>query len=295
MLTAELSILFSIRGKANTTVGSVDMIAAEDRHIPKTKITQRYNSYTKSWEGNKNPALDVDPRQNPLTGGQVQTEEDLRTSEQVVNPQFISQAVLTALERLHNPDKGQNTSVGYKNPALDTDPRQYGMLSENPPAKIPASPGQSGSSGVYRTQTGRLTLDDMERILGSVYAEKQACGCSHPCQQPCTCSTSTEKGRILKGHTLAEFDTILSHTDAELRANGVSRSQILSARRLKMELESNRKQWESENEGTYVPKEFGLESLKMPEFQQSIARDCHCSNRTDKTIQCSCLVRKESS
>src|SRR6266571_2807636 len=249
------------------------MIASEDRHVPKTKITHRYNPYSKSWV-RKGREFKHDEQQNPLAGGQVRTEE-------------ITQSELSSLEQA---DRMLDQREKLRQNAMS-----YGMPSENPPAKIPAEPGQSGSSGVYRTQTGPITLDDMERILGSVYAEKQACGCSHPCQQPCTCSTSTEKGRILKGHTLAEFDTILSHTDAELRANGVSRSQILSARRLKMELESNRKQWESENEGTYVPKEFGLESLKMPEFQQSIARDCHCSNRTDKTIQCSCLVRKESS
>src|SRR2546430_15040316 len=82
------------RGKAPTAVtGAETMIIAEDRHIPKTRLTQRYNQFTKSWEGNKNPALNVDTRQNPLTGGKVQTEEDLRTSEQIVRPQFDNKIV----------------------------------------------------------------------------------------------------------------------------------------------------------------------------------------------------------
>src|SRR2546428_12050446 len=90
------------------------MIASEDRHIPKTKPTHRYNPYSKSWvKKDKAPSgvptydqyqgvsqsrmprsiiqspnegktvfripggefKDEDEQQNPLAGGQVRTEE----------------------------------------------------------------------------------------------------------------------------------------------------------------------------------------------------------------------------
>src|SRR2546428_12104664 len=153
------------------------MIAAEDRHIPKTKITQRYNPYSKSWV-KKDREFKDDEQQNPLAGGQVQTEET------------ITQSDLSSLE--------QADRMLDQREKLRQNATEYGMPSENPQAKIPASPGQSGSSGVYRTQTGPITLDDMERILGSVYAEVQKCGCHHICTEPCLCSTVAQKGRIAK-------------------------------------------------------------------------------------------------
>ena len=63
----------------------------------------------------------------------------------------ITQQRLRTMERLMNPDR---TVVGDKwKDQTNIDPRQLGITGQ-PPAKIPATPGQSGSSGVYRTNTG---------------------------------------------------------------------------------------------------------------------------------------------
>src|SRR2546427_7979501 len=134
------------------------MIALEHRNIPKTKITQRYNPYSKSWV-RKGREFKHDEQQNPLAGGQVRTEE-------------ITQSELSSLEQA---DRMLDQREKLRQNAMS-----YGMPSENPQAKIPNPRGLSGSSGVYRTHTGPINLDDMEQILGSVYQEKQACGCSHP-------------------------------------------------------------------------------------------------------------------
>src|SRR2546425_9576477 len=143
------------------------MIASEDRHIPKTKITQRYNPYSKSWV-KKGREFNDDEQQNPLAGGQVRTEE-------------ITQSELSSLEQA---DRMLDQREKLRQNAMS-----YGMPSENPPAKIPAEPGQSGSSGVYPDQKGRISLDEIEQILGSVYSEVQKCGCHHICTEPCLCST----------------------------------------------------------------------------------------------------------
>jgi len=287
------------------------MITAEDRHIPKTKITQRYNSFTKRWEKEKAPSgaptydqhSTVSQSRMPRSIGQAPGEgktifripggefkdEDRGISgnpavrmEDTLTPQRRRnmQQQLTQAERQANSDVRQ-----------PKDPLSYGMPSENPSAKIPAEPGQSGSSGVYRIQTGRLSLDDMEQILGSVYSEKQTCGCSHPCQEPCSCSTKEEKAYLFKG-TVRQYDKILEAPEHVLRQNGLTRESVLRARELRLELDATRKKWEADSEGQFVDKEFGLSSLAMPEMKESIARDCVCPNRTDKTIQCSCLVRR---
>src|SRR5205809_3057026 len=194
------------------------MIIAEDRHIPKTKVTQRYNSFTKRWEKEKAPSgattydqhSTVSQSRMPRSIGQAPGEgktvfripggefkdEDRGISgnpavqmEDTLTPQRQRrmQQLLTQAERQANADVRPTK-----------DPMEYGMPSENPPAKIPNPRGLSGSSGVYRTQTGPITLDDMERILGSVYQERQACGCSHPCSDPCSCTTQAQKNRIIK-------------------------------------------------------------------------------------------------
>ena len=63
----------------------------------------------------------------------------------------ITQQRLRTMERLMNIDR---TVVGDKwKDQTNIDPRQLGITGQ-PPAKIPATPGQSGSSGVYRTNTG---------------------------------------------------------------------------------------------------------------------------------------------
>src|SRR2546425_6217050 len=191
------------------------MIASEDRYIPKTKPSHRYNPYTKSWvKKAKAPSgastydqhqgvsqsrmprsiiqapnegktvfripggefKDEDEQQNPLAGGQVRAEEELTQSD---------------LSSLEQADRMLDEREKLRQNAMS-----YGMPSENPQAKIPAEPGQSGSSGVYRINTGqRLTLDDMEQLLGSVYSEVRKCGCHHICTEPCLCSTVAQKGR----------------------------------------------------------------------------------------------------
>src|SRR2546426_1871760 len=229
------------------------MIASEDRHIPKTKLTHRYSPYSKSWV-KKDREFKDDEQQNPLTGGQVRTEE-------------LTQSDISSLE--------QADRMLDRREKLRQNAMSYGMPSENPPAKIPAKPGQSGSSGVYRTQTGPITLDDMERILGSVYAEKQACGCSHPCSAPCSCTTVAQKSRMFK-----------SGADRPVNKEEYDRAQ-----RFSRDLKESRKKWEAENQGNFVPKEFGLQSLNIPEMAESVARDCVCPAKTDKTLQCRCLVR----
>src|SRR5438034_827195 len=148
------------------------MIASEDRNIPKTKITQRYNSFTKRWEKEKAPSgaatydqhstvsqsrmprsigqapgegrtifsipggefKDEDEQQNPIAGGQVRTEGGLTQSE---------------LSSLEQADRMLDQREKLRQNAMS-----YGMPSENPQAKIPNPRGLSGSSGVYRTQTG---------------------------------------------------------------------------------------------------------------------------------------------
>src|SRR2546426_5235877 len=197
------------------------MIASEDRNIPQTKVTQRYNPYSKSWV-KKDREFKEDEQQNPLAGGQVQTEET------------ITQSELSSLEQA---DRMLDQREKLRQNAMN-----YGMPSENPQAKIPASPGQSGSSGVYRTRTGPITLDDMERILGSVYQEKQACGCSHPCSDPCSCITQAQKNRIIK-----------SGADSP-----VTKEEFQRAQKFSQDLKESRRQWEAENDGKFVDKEFGL-------------------------------------
>jgi len=270
------------------------MIASEERHIPKTKITRRYNVYTKSWvKKDKAPSgaptydqyqgvsqsrmprsiiqtpnegktvfripggelKDEDEQQNLLAGGQVRTEGELTQSD------------LSSLE--------QADRMLDQREKLRQNVMSYGMPSENPQAKIPASPGQSGSSGVYRTQTGPITLDDMERILGSVYSEVQKCGCHHICTEPCLCSTVAQKGRIAK-----------SGADSPVTKEEYERAQQFSR-----DLKESRKKWQADNQGNFVPKEFGFQSLNIPEMAESVARDCVCPARTDKTLQCRCLVQ----
>ena len=250
------------RGKAPTAVtGAEIMIIAEDRHIPKTKHTHTLDVLKRVFAD--------DEQQNPIAGGQVRTEE-------------LTQSDISSLEQA---DRMLDQREKLRQNAMS-----YGMPSENPSAKIPAEPGQSGSSGVYRTQTGPITLDDMERILGSVYAEKQACGCSHPCQQPCACTTKDQKGYLFKG-TVRQYDKLLTAPEHVLRENGLTTEQVLEAKQLRLELDAARKQWEAENQGKFVPKEFGLQSLNIPEMAESVARDCVCPAKTDKTLQCRCLVR----
>src|SRR2546425_6609585 len=274
------------------------MIASEDRHIPKTKITHRFNPYTKSWvKKDKAPSdaptydqyqgvsqsrmprsiiqtpnegktvfripggelKDEDEQQNLLAGGQVRTEGELTQSE---------------LSSLEQADRMLDQREKFRQNAMS-----YGMPSENPQAKIPATPGQSGSSGVYRTKTGPITLDDMERILGSVYSEVQKCGCHHICTDPCSCSTAAQKDRIGK-----------SGADSP-----VTKEEFQRAQKFSRDLKESRRQWEAENEGEYVPKEFGKQSLLMPEFADSIKKDCQCPKdpQTGTTIKCVCIVRRE--
>ena len=229
------------------------MITSEDRHIPKTRLTHRYSPHSKSWV-RKDREFKDDEQQNPLTGGQVRTEE-------------LTQSDISSLEQA---DRMLNQREKLRQNAMS-----YGMPSENPPAKIPNPRGLSGSSGVYRTQTGPITLDDMERILGSVYAEKQACGCSHPCSAPCSCTTVAQKSTMSK-----------SGADRP-----VNKEEYDRARRFSRDLKESREKWEAQNQGEFVPKEFGLQSLNIPEMAESVARDCVCPAKTDKTLQCRCLVR----
>src|SRR2546428_1341503 len=204
------------------------MIASEDRNIPQTKVTQRYNPYSKSWV-KKGREFNDDEQQNPLTGGQVRTEE-------------LTQSDISSLEQA---DRMLDQREKLRQNAMS-----YGMPSENPPAKIPATPGQSGSSGVYRTQTGPITLDDMERILGSVYSEAQKCGCHHICTDPCSCPTAAQKGRIGK-----------SGADSP-----VTKEEFQRAQKFSRDLKESRRQFEAENQGEYIPKEFGLQSFNIPEM-----------------------------
>src|SRR2546422_5439255 len=222
------------------------MIAAEDRYIPKTKITQRYNSFTKRWEKAKAPSgaptydqhSTVSQSRMPRSIGQAPGEGktvfripggEFKDEDRGIsgNPAVRMEATLTPQRRqimeqqLTQAERQANSDVRQPK-----DPMSYGMPSENPSAKIPAEPRQSGSSGVYRTQIGPITLGDMERILGSVYAEKQACGCSHPCQQPCACTTKDQKGYLFKG-TVRQYDKLLTAPEHVLRENGLTTEQVL--------------------------------------------------------------------
>ena len=82
-------------------------------------------------------ADDEQIEQNPQAGGQVRQENTLTAQR------------LRIAERIMNNDSRQTVET--------KDPQSYGMPSENPPAKIPNSRGQSGSSGVYRVNVGTLT------------------------------------------------------------------------------------------------------------------------------------------
>ena len=271
------------------------MIASEDRHIPKTRVTHRYNSFTKRWEKEKAPSgattydqhSTVSQSRMPRSIGQAPGEGktvfripggEFKDEDRGIsgNPAVQTEDTLTPqrqrrMQQLLTQDERQaNADV-----RPTKDPMEYGMPSENPPAKIPNPRGLSGSSGVYRTQTGPITLDDMERILGSVYSEVQKCGCHHICTDPCSCSTAAQKDRIGK-----------SGADSP-----VTKEESQRAQKFSRDLKESRRQWEAEHQGELVDKEFGLQSLNIPEFAQSISSDCHCPNRTDKTIQCRCLIR----
>src|SRR5438034_4847192 len=128
------------------------MIASEDRNIPKTKITQRYNSFTKRWEKEKAPSgaatydqhSTVSQSRMPRSIGQAPGEgrtifsipggefkdEDRGISgnpvvqmEDTLTPQRkrIIQQRLTQAERQSNADVRPTK-----------DPMEYGMPSENP-------------------------------------------------------------------------------------------------------------------------------------------------------------------
>src|SRR2546426_9849812 len=227
------------------------MIASEDRNIPQTKVTQRYNPYSKSWV-KKDREFKEDEQQNPLAGGQVQTEET------------ITQSELSSLE--------QADRMLDQREKLRQNATEYGMPSENPQAKIPASPGQSGSSGVYRTQTGPITLDDMERILGSVYAEVQKCGCHHICNSPCQCLSTEQKSRMMK------------------HGEPITRDEIRRAETFRLEMKQAKQRWEAEHKDEYVEREFGVRSMEMGEMQDSVKKDCECGRPLNGILPCKCKV-----
>ena len=226
------------------------MIASEDRHIPKTKLTHRYNPYTKSWV-KKGREFNDDEQQNPLAGGQVRTEE-------------LTQSDLSSLEQA---DRMLDRRERLRQNAMN-----YGMPSENPNAKIPNPRGLSGSSGVYRTQTGRITLDDMERILGSVYAEVQKCGCYHICNSPCQCLSTEQKSRMMK------------------HGEPVTKDEILRAEMFSLEMKQAKQQWEAEHKDEYVEREFGMRSMEMGEMQDSVKKDCECGRPLNGILSCKCKV-----
>src|SRR2546425_1457894 len=86
-----------------------------------------------------------DDQQTTVAGGQVRMQEEVPNT-LTAQRQRAMQQRLTQAERQANADVRPGK-----------DPMSYGMPSENPPAKIPNSRGQSGSSGVYRVNVGTLT------------------------------------------------------------------------------------------------------------------------------------------